>query len=560
MDARQFLTELKHRGVYSAAAFYSAGARALLAALLACLLLACSNRDSNVAAGNRAGILHYGNGAEPQSLDPHVMTGTPEINIGNALFEGLVTINPNTLEPEPGVAEHWSFSDDRRVITFYLNPAARWSNGDPVTADDFVWSWRRSLSPDLGNVNAALLFPIRNAQAFATGAITDPQALGFRALGPNTLEVSLNEPTPYFIYLLSSFFAYPVHRQTIEKFGAATDRFTQWTRPGNIVTNGPFRLTDWQLNRRIVVEKNPNYWNADTVRLQGVVFHPIDSAVTEERMFRANQLHYTQSVPLGKIALYKSMANSPYVQAPLLGTYYYMFNTTEPPLDDIRVRRAMAMAIDRETLADTVLQNTSLPAYSFIPPGMPGYQPSALIAYDTRTAKELMAEAGHPNGENWPAVEVTFSSAENNRKIAVAMQQMWKDVLNIDVTVTNLEWKVYLDTLVQMNYQLANAGWFADFIDPSAFLSIFVTDGGNNATGFANPRFEDLVYRQAPRAATPELRMTLFHEAEAILIEEMPIIPLFSSTSKHLLQPSVRGLRSNILDRVNLRYVWLESQ
>ena len=238
-------------------------AGAILGILITATLLACSGGESNVEAGNRDGILHLGNGAEPQSLDPHVMSGSPEVNIARSLFEGLVTQNPWSLEIEPGVAERWELSDDRRGITFFLNPRAKWSNGDPVTAQDFVWSLQRALTPALGNQLAYTLFPIVNAQEFAAGTLTDPDAIGVKALDERTFEVTLNNPTPYFLSILASYAAFPVHRPTLEAHGVVTDRFTRWTRPGNMVSNGPFTLQGWKMNRRLTVVKSETYWDAE---------------------------------------------------------------------------------------------------------------------------------------------------------------------------------------------------------------------------------------------------------------------------------------------------------
>ncbi|HAN68629.1 MAG TPA: peptide ABC transporter substrate-binding protein, partial [Halieaceae bacterium] len=275
--------------------------RVVSLALVAAFLGGCSAGESNVAQGNREGILHFGNGSEPQGLDPHVVTGVPESKIIDALFEGLTRKNPWTLEPEPGAAASWEFSEDRRVITFHMQPEGRWSNGDPVTAHDFVWSWRRALDPAMGNLYAYMLYPVENAEAYATGKIDDPALVGVRALDDMTLEVTLNAPTPYFLQLMDHYSSYAVHRETVERFGRATDRFTRWTRVGNIVTNGPFQLQKWELNRRIVVDRNPHYWDNGAVHLNGIVFYPTENIVSEERMFRVHQLHYTADVPLNKI-------------------------------------------------------------------------------------------------------------------------------------------------------------------------------------------------------------------------------------------------------------------
>ncbi len=521
-------------------------------------LVACGGGESNVSSGNREGILHYGNGSEPQGLDPHVVTGVPENHLIRALFEGLAVKNPYTLEPEPGVAESWDFSEDGRIITFHLNPRAKWSNGDPMTAQDYVWSWQRALNPAMGNLYAYMLFPVKNAKAYATGDLADPEQLGVKALDKLTLQVTLNEPTPYFIQLMDHYSTFAVHRPTIEKFGKSTDRFTKWTRVENMVSNGAFKLSQWRLNRRIVMEKSTTYWDADKVKLNGIVFYPTENIVSEERMFRAGQLHYTQVIPLEKIPVYQAMENTPYVQAPYLGTYFFLINTKVPPVDDVRVRQALSMAVDRDTLAATVMQKSVYPAYSITPPGALGYKPPKVFGYDLEKARALLAEAGYPNGEGWPGLEITYNTSESHRKIAVALQQMWKEALDIEVTIANQEWKVYLDSVTQMNFQVARRGWIGDYVDPNNFLDLYLTGGGNNNTGFADPHYDDLILRKAPQAKSREERFAIFTEAETMLMKEMPIIPVYTYTSKHLINPSVRGVPSNLMDSINFKYVWLD--
>jgi oligopeptide transport system substrate-binding protein len=521
-------------------------------------LTACGGGESNVERGNRLGILHYGNGSEPQGLDPHVVTGVPENHLIRALFEGLAVKNPYTLEPEPGVAESWNISEDGRVITFHLRADARWSNGDPVTAEHYVWSWRRALHPQMGNLYAYMLYPVKNAEAFATGELDDFSEVGVEALDARTLKVTLTERTPYFIQLMDHYSTFAVHPPTIEKHGGFTDRFTRWTRVDNIVSNGPFELTEWKLNRRIRMAKSDTYWNRDQVRLNGVVFYPTENVVSEERMFRAGQLHYTQSIPLDKIPVYEAMDDSAYVQAPYLGTYFYLVNTQRPPLDDVRVRRALAMAIDRKTLSETVMQDSVVPAWSITPPGTLGYEPPRLFSHDPEQARRLLAEAGYPGGEGWPGVELVYNTNEAHRKIAVAVQQMWKDVLAIEVTIANQEWKVYLDSVSTMNFDIARRGWIGDYVDPNNFLDMYLAGGGNNNTGFADPVYDEMILREAPQAATREERFRIFREAEERLMRQMPIIPIYTYTSKHLLHPSVRGLPANLMDSLNLRYVWLD--
>jgi len=529
----------------------------LVTLVISALLSACGTGESNVTQGNREGILHYGNGAEPQGLDPHVVTGVPENHLIRALFEGLAVKNPITLEPEPGVAERWTFNEDRSVITFYLNPNAKWSNGEQVTADDFVWSWNRALHPETGNLYAYMLYPVKNAEAYAKGDVNEFSEVGVKALDETTLQVTLNAPTPYFIQLMDHYSTFAVHPETLLKFGKMTDRFTPWTRVGNIVSNGAFVLEDWALNRHIKMIKNQEYWDKDNVSLNGVVFYPTENGVSEERMFRVEQLHRTEGVPLDKVPVYRAIPESPYMQDPYLGTYYYLVNTDRPPVDDVRVRQALSISLDREQLARTVMQEVVIPAYSITPPGTLGYQPPKLFDFDPEKARQLLAEAGYPNGEGWPGLDIIYNTNEAHRKIAVAVQQMWKKYLNVDITISNQEWKVYLNAVSQRDFQVARRGWIGDYVDPNNFLDLFITDGGNNNTGFANDYYDEMILQLAPRAPTEEERFAIFHEAETLLMQQMPIIPIYTYATRHLVHPSVEGMSANLMDSLNLKYVKL---
>ena len=529
----------------------------LLTLVISALVSACGTGESNVTQGNREGILHYGNGAEPQGLDPHVVTGVPENHLIRALFEGLAVKNPVTLEPEPGVAQRWTFNEDRSVITFYLNPNAKWSNGEQVTADDFVWSWNRALHPETGNLYAYMLYPVKNAEAYAKGDVSEFSEVGVKALDETTLEVTLNAPTPYFIQLMDHYSTFAVHPETLLKFGKMTDRFTPWTRVGNIVSNGAFVLEDWALNRHIKMIKNQEYWDKDNVSLNGVVFYPTENEVSEERMFRVEQLHRTEGVPLDKVPVYREIPESPYMQDPYLGTYYYLVNIDRPPVDDVRVRQALSMSLDREQLARTVMQEVVIPAYSITPPGTLGYQPPKLFDFDPEKARQLLAEAGYPNGEGWPGLDIIYNTNEAHRKIAVAVQQMWKKYLNVDITISNQEWKVYLNAVSQRDFQVARRGWIGDYVDPNNFLDLFITDGGNNNTGFANDYYDEMILQLAPRAPTEEERFAIFHEAETLLMQQMPIIPIYTYATRHLVHPSVEGMSANLMDSLNLKYVKL---
>ena len=528
-------------------------------ALLLFTLASCSDHQNNVTAGNLSGTLHWGNSTEPQSLDPHIATGVPEHHIISALMEGLIYKDGETLEPRPGVAKSWDISEDGRVYTFYLRENARWSNGDPHNAHDYVWSWWRALQPALGNLYAYMYFPIENAKAYYEGEISDFDQVGVKAIDDFTLQVRLANPTPYFLQLLDHYSLFPVHRATVEKFGTADQRGTRWTYEGNMVGNGAFQLKEWKINRRITVERNPYYWGADNVGLNQVVFYPTENVTTEERMFRAGQLHYS-GVPSDKIATYKQ-ANNPALRIqPYLGTYFYRFNVDTPQLQDKRVRRALAMTINRDQLVTQILKGGQFPAYAITPPGTMGYYPESDLKFDPQAARQLMAEAGYPNGEGFPTTEILYNTSEGHRKIAVAIQQMWKKYLNIDVTLLNQEWKVYLDTVSNHHYEMARAGWIGDYVDPNNFLDMFLCNGGNNRTNWCNPEYDRLILEQAPTAKSHAERLTIFAQAEKILLEDMPVIPIYVYTSNNLVHPSVKNFGRNILNQANYREMHLQPE
>ena len=522
------------------------------------ILFGCSGGEPRVESGNRDGILHFGNGTEPQTLDPHVSTGKPEDYIQQALFEGLVSLNPYTLEVEPEMAERWEVSDDGRTYKFYIRDSAKWSNGDALTAEDFRWSWWRAMQPELANVYVYMLYAVKNAEAYATGQIDDFQQVGVKVLEENILEVTLAEPTPYFLQLLNHHATYPVHRKTLESYGSPTSRFSPWDRPGRMVTNGAFVLDEWILNRRLSVVKSETYWDKGNIELNGIVFYPIENYSTEERMYRSDQLHRIGELPLDKVPSYRD-ANDPSLQMErYLGSYFYRFNTTKAPFDDPRVRKAMAMTVDRDSLINNLLHGVNEPAYAITPPGTLGYFPPKVFGFDPMKARELLAEAGYPEGEGFPVIELLFNTSESHRKIAVAIQQMWKEHLNIDVSLVNQEWKVYLDTVNEKNYDMARAGWIGDYVDPNTFLDMWVTDGGNNRTGWSNPEYDRIVLRDAPKIFNQEERYRSFYQAETLLMEDMPIIPIYTYYTKRLIKPNVKGMPANILDIYNYKYVSLE--
>jgi oligopeptide transport system substrate-binding protein len=474
-------------------------------------------------------------------------------------MEGLVHKDGETLEPRPGVAKSWDISADGRVYTFNLRKDARWSNGDPHNAHDYVWSWWRALQPALGNLYAYMYFPIANAKAYYDGEISDFSQVGVKALDDYILQVTLTEPIPYFLQLLDHYSTYPVHRATVEKFGTADQRGTRWTFEGNIVGNGAFQLKEWKINRRITVERNPFYWDAANVRLNQVVFYPTENVTTEERMFRAGQLHYS-GIPSDKIQAY-SQSDDPSLRIqPYLGVYFYRLNVDKPQLSDKRVRRALGMTINRDQLVSQITKGGQIPAYTITPPGTMGYYPESDLTFDPEAAKKLLAEAGYPNGEGFPTTEILYNTSEGHRKIAVALQQMWKKHLNIDVVLLNQEWKVYLDTVSNHHYEIARAGWIGDYVDPNNFLDMFLCNGGNNRTRWCNNEYDQIILQQVPKAKTHQQRLDLFQQAENILLDEMPVIPIYIYTSNNLVHPTVKNFGRNILNQANYREMYLEPE
>jgi oligopeptide transport system substrate-binding protein len=530
-----------------------------LLTLILLLLVGCGTSENNVSNGNRDNILHWGNGTEPQSLDPQIATGVPEHHIITAVMEGLVLKDRKTLEPIPGIAEPWTISDDGTIYTFKLRKNAKWSNGDPHIAQDYVWSWWRAMQPALGNLYVYMLFPIKNAKKYYEGEIKDFSDVGVKALDNHTLEVTLTNATPYFLQLLDHYSTFPVHQATIEKFGTADQRGTRWTYEGNLVGNGAFTLADWKINRRIVVEKNPLYWNAKNVRLHKIIFYPTENVTTEERMFRAGQLHVTNDIPADKISVYQTKSDSSLRLAPYLGVYFYRININQPHLADKRVRRALAMSIDRDQLTKNIVKAGETPAYAITPPGTIGYQPPRQFNFDPEAARQLLAEAGYLNGEGFPTTEILYNTNEAHRKIAVAIQQMWKEHLNIDIQLLNQEWKVYLASESAGQYQISRAGWIGDYVDPNNFLDLFLCGGGNNRTGWCNEEFDRLILEVAPKAKTHEERLAIFTQAENILLGDMPMLPIYIYASKRLIHPSVKNYDSNLLDQPSYKDIYLES-
>lgn len=531
--------------------------RYLVTAAALILLSACGKLATNVDTGTANQILHLGNGSEPSGLDPHLITDLGASRIVSELLEGLVGLHPKTLAPEPAAASSWEVSADLKTYTFYLNPKGRWSNGDKVVAQDFVYSWRRLLMPDLAAEYSYQLFVVKGAEEYSKGLIKDFNEVGVAAIDDLTLQVRLNAPTPYFLTLLSHPSTFPVHQQTIEKFGDIDDPGSLWTRAGNYVGNGPFVLSEWALNRIIRIKKSDTYWDSDTVKLNEVRFYPIDSLTTEERMFRAKTLHMTESMPIEKIDIYAKKNSNELRLSPYFGTYFYRVNTLKPPLDDKRVRQALAMTIDREKIVTAVTKGGQIPAYSFTPPDAEGFTARAKIPFDIARAQQLLADAGYPGGEGLGPIEILYNTLEDHKKIAIAIQQMWKKALGIEVTLYNQDWKSSLITINNFDYQLGRSSWIGDYPDPNTFLDTMTTGNGNNRTGFTSKEYDALI-RRAANTMDQQQRFEYFQQAEQILAVEVPIIPIYTYTRNYLRSNDMKGWHDNVLDHHPLKHVYLK--
>lgn len=524
-------------------ALHSVSRPFLAAVALACAIVAsagCAKRETPAAEGIRTGTLLVGNTAEPGDLDPQLASTLSDQIIVNTLFEGLTLLDERSTNPLPAAAESWSVSGEGRVWTFRLRDGLKWSNGESLTAADFVASWRRVLSPEFASDNASYLFALKNGEAFNAGKLKDRDQLGFTAPDDRTLVLTLEQPTPYLPALVSMPAWFPINPRTLAKHGPLEKRGTDWTRAGNLVSNGPFSLAEWTPNARVVLAKNPHHREAAKNRLQRVIFFPIESADVEEHNFRAGQLHVTANLPVTKIAGWREKDPTRLRLEPTLQANFLRFNTTRPPLTDPRIRRALALAIDRDALAKAVLQESRLPAHAFTPPGTGGYTARATVGLDLATARRLLAEAGYPGGKNLPAIEFQCRNDELSPRIAEALQAMWQRDLGVRTAISQMEQKIWIQNQQSLNYGITTAAWTADFPDPITFLGLFSATGGYNWTGWKSAPYDQFL-DTAANTADPAKRYEIFQEAEAFLLNEAPVTPLYFGAHTYLIHPAVKG-------------------
>ncbi len=604
----------------------------------------------------------FSNGTEPQSVDPAKSTGAPEGRIIDAIFEGLYRKMPDPNDPDemvplPGMAESHEVSEDLKTYTFHMREGAKWTNGEPVTAYDWTFSWQRFLHPESGSQYAYQLWYIKNAkkytnpgelaagdrveveiadrkddaQMYPRGTIVSgilkkidsfpkdgaeesddghgesdgamhvytvdcvpdvdgkpdwdgnatqrvfyqeglpeealkkfPKAelakhvllhfgeVGIKAPDEMTLEVELESPTPYFLELASFYPMHAVNRTCIETFG-----YPDWTKPENIVTCGPYQMKERRIRDRIRLVKNPMYWGADDVKLETIDALAVQSNTTQLNMFMSGQMEWATDIPNSVLDDLKIRDQEKKKEpgreeesddlqiTEQLATYFYRVNTTRPPLDNPKVRQALNMAINKQEIVEHVTRGGQVPAGSLVPPGITGYQGPPTASYDPEAARKLLEEA--LGGKKMRPIQILYNTSEGHKQIAEVIQQQWKKNLHIDVQLRNVEWGVYLTEQREMNYDVCRAGWIGDYPDPNTFLDMFLTGGENNETGWSNAKYDKLI-DEARREADPEKRFGMLREAESILVEEMPILPIYFYVSINMVRPYVKNFYPNLQD------------
>lgn len=481
--------------------------------------------------------------AEPPTLDWSLATDNVSIRVIENLMEGLAQYDTQ-LRPQPAIAEGWEISPDGLHYFFYLRDDVFWTDGRPVTAGDFEYAWKRLLDPKTASEYAYFLFDIQNAAEYNAGKIKDKDRVGVKAIDDHTLRVDLKKKAVYFPSITTFTATFPQRQDLIEKYG---DR---WTEPKNMVTCGPFRLKEWRHEYRLILAANDRYYGGRP-HLDRVVFYVVEEETTALTLYETGDLDRVTLPPIA-IPSYKDQPD--YHHAPFLRGYYYGFNVEKPPFDDVRIRRAFSMAIDRNVLPK-ILKGGEIPATSWIPSGMFAYNPKIGLGFNVGKARALLAEAGYPEGVGLPQILLGFNTDPTNRLIAENIQAQWKEHLGVAVQLDNMEWKVYLKRLKDDAPQIFRLGWGADYPDPDNFMNLFTTASGNNNTHWGNVTFDRLI-AEAASEADASRRTILYDKAQRILTEvNVPIMPLFFSAQNLLISPSIKGLEINAMDLLTLKKV-----
>jgi oligopeptide transport system substrate-binding protein len=489
------------------------------------------------------------NQGEVSSLDPARATGIPEGRILMAVSEGLTSLHPETLEALPACAESWEISRDGRTIRFRMRPGLKWSDGTPLTAGDFLYSWMRLLDPATASPYAYLLWHVDGAKRFTERTEEEGSRIevGLEAPDERTLIVRLEKVCTYFPILTAFYPLYPVNAECIRSHGEA-----RWLRPENLVSNGPFRVKARLLKDRIRLEKSPSYWDADRVKVDRIDALAITSPMTALNLYLTGEVDWINHVPPIVLPFVKERED--FTLTPNLGTNFLRFNVTVAPLDDRCVRTALHLAIDRADLVDHVLKGGQKAADSFVPPGIPGYRPGTCENFDPDRARELLAEAGFPGGAGFPELNLLYSADETNRDIAEVIAMQLRRNLGIRLHPAAQERKGYFVSQNTLAYHLCLCSWLGDYLDPTTFLDIFQSGSGNNRTGWACRKYDALL-EQAANELVPEVRAALLQRAETALLNELPIAPLFFRTTANMIKGHWEGYHDNIQDVHPLKYI-----
>ena len=499
-----------------------------------------------------------GNGTEVATIDPHKSQGVPESHVIRDLLEGLVNQDGdgNTI---PGVAESWETTDNK-TFTFHLRKDAKWSNGDPVTAEDFVYSWQRAVDPATASPYAWYMEYTKmvNAKDIVAGK-KDKSELGVKAVDANTLVIELETAVPYFVMMMGHTTVKPVHKATVEKYG------DQWTKPDHFVGNGAFAVDKWVVNERLVLKRNDQYWNNDKTVLNKVTFLPIENQVAEMNRFLSGEIDFTNELPVEHFKRLKKEHAEDVSVAGNLCTYYYIFNTKKAPFDDVRVRKAISYAIDRNIVSDAILAQGQKPAYFLTPEITAGFNPE-LPAYGKMSQKErneeaarLLEEAGY--GKDNPLnFNLLYNTSENHKKIAVALGSMWKKTLGLKVTLENQEWKTYLSSKDSGDFEVARAGWCGDYNEASSFLTLMKSNNTTGGVHYDSAEYDQIIDK-ALNSTSAEEREALYLEAEALMAKDMPIAPIYQYVKSRLLNPHVGGFpTNNAEDKIFSKDLYIKAQ
>ena len=504
----------------------------LIVMLVGSFFAGCSKKAEEVAAPAEPVVFSFNNETELQSLDPGNIEGVPEHRIYMALFEGLVSYDPATLDPVPGLAKSWSVSDDGLTWTFNLRKS-NWSDGTPITAQTVVDSWIRFLSPELAAVYAYLPGMIIKGAAEYNSGDAGADTVAIRALDDYTFQFELTGPAPYALGMLTHYAFAVVPMHVIEEYG------DKWTRPENFVSNGPYTLASLEPHEKIVLEKSATYWDKDAVKIDKIIAYPIEDENTSLNMYKQGDLDWIMTVPDAQLDEMK--LDPTYVTNATFITYYYQFNMTKAPYNDARVRKALSMAINRQELVDKVTRGGQFPAFGLTPP-LANYPKVVAFKEDFDAAKALLAKAGFPNGEGFPKATILYNTSEGHKKIAEYVQQKWKEVLNIDVEIENQEWATYLDNKQNQNFDIARAGWQGDYIDPNTFLTdLLYSTAGNNDGRYNNSKYDALL-DEAATLPEGKARYDVLRQAEELAIgTDMAIMPFYYYSTANWIDTNVWG-------------------